>query len=133
MAKGNNRKERKRRLRAELPIYEDAPLGIMPKKYLEKRVKRYVMATVDTGQYLVVIPGKNQYMFTNNIIRATKCESAFDAKTVIRDYYTDTGDIKLDMVVIPLEITYELINETVDSSIDDGEYMEDINNWKRLN
>lgn len=131
MAKGNNRKERKRGLRAELPIYNDA--FIMPKKYLEKRVKRYVMAAVDNGQYLVIIPGRNQYMFTKDIIKATKCQSSFDAKCVIRDYHHDTGDTELDLIVIPLEITYELINETVDSSIDDGEYMEDINNWKKLN
>jgi len=131
MAKGNNRKERKRGLRAELPIYEDAPIGIMPQKYLEKRVKRYVMAVVDNGQYLMVVPGRHQYMFTKNIIEATKCMAAFDAKCIINDYHRDTGDVELDLVVIPLEITYKLINETISSSVDIQGYMEDISRCKK--
>lgn len=125
MAKGFKGKARRRRPKIENTATKNTAV-IPTKKYLEKRVKRYVMASVDTGQYLVVIPVKNQYIFTNNIIQATKCRNAFDAKIVIRDYHHDTGD-DFDLVVIPLEITYELINETIDSSIANEEYLEDIN------
>ena len=106
---------------------EDIP--VMPQqKYLEKQIRRYVIASPDTGQYLIVVPGRHQYMFTNNIIKATKCSSAFDAKTVIRDYPIDTGD-NLDLVVIPLEITYELINETIDSSFSNEDIWKDVEQW----
>lgn len=139
MAKGLNRKERSsldKYKPAEIPTktinkYQRESVKT-PKKYLEKQVKRYVMASPDTGQYLVVVPGKHQYMFTNNIIKATKCQSTFDAKTVIRDYHLETGD-NFDLVVIPLEITYELINETIDSTLSDESYWEDVSNWKNLN
>ena len=124
MAKGLNRKERK--INNANVALRQTTSKTTQKYFLEKRVKRYVMASVDTGQYLVVIPGKHQYVFTKNIIQATKCKTPFDAKTVIRDYHIDTGDIEFNLVVVPLEITYELINETISPSIEDSDYWEDL-------
>lgn len=124
MAKGLNRKERKAK-GDSIPLRSTVS-KVPQKKYLEKKIRRYIMASADTGQYLVVIPGKHRYLFTKNIIQATKCMTPFDAKTVIRDYHIDTGDMEFAIVVIPLEITYELINKTISSSIEDSDYLEDL-------
>lgn len=128
MAKGLNRKERKRG--CNVPVQPTVPK--MPRKHLEKKIRRYVIASPDSGQYLIKKPGRPIYNFTNNIIRATKCESELDAKFVIQCYYIDTHD-NYDLVAIPLDITYELINEIIDEDLTVEEYWEDLNKWKKLN
>lgn len=76
-------------------------------KHLEKQVIKYVIATLDTPtEYLITREGKNS--LTDNIIRATKTTS----KNVAKDI---ANGINMDLVVIPVEISYSLINETVQS------------------
>ena len=79
-------------------------------KYLEKRIRKYVIASPDYGSYLQKISLGTQYSFTNNIDVATKIKNRYDANFIIRCYHNDTGD-NLDLVVIPVDVTYELINE----------------------
>ena len=76
-------------------------------KHLEKQVIKYVIATLDTPtEYLITREGKNS--LTDNIIRATKTIS----KNVAKDI---ANGINMDLVVIPVEISYSLIDETVQS------------------
>lgn len=76
-------------------------------KHLEKQVIKYVIATLDTPtEYLITREGKN--FLTDNIIRATKTTS----KNVAKDI---ANGINMDLVVIPVEISYSLIDETVQS------------------
>jgi hypothetical protein len=76
-------------------------------KHLEKQVIKYVIATLDTPtEYLITREGKNS--LTDNIIRATKTTS----KNVAKDI---ANGINMDLVVIPVEISYSLIDETVQS------------------
>lgn len=76
-------------------------------KHLEKQVIKYVIATLDTPtEYLITREGKNS--LTDNIIRATKTTSKNVAKNI-------ANGINMDLVVIPVEISYSLIDETVQS------------------
>lgn len=76
-------------------------------KHLEKQVIKYVIATLDTPtEYLITREGKNS--LTDNIIRATKTTS----KNVAKDI---ANGINMDLVVVPVEISYSLIDETVQS------------------
>ena len=76
-------------------------------KHLEKQVIKYVIATLDTPtEYLITREGKNS--LTDNIIRATKTTSKKVAKDI-------ANGINMDLVVIPVEISYSLIDETVQS------------------
>lgn len=129
MAKGLNRKHREKKLNTV--ILHEKPVALDNKKYLEKKLHRYVIASPDTGYYLVKTGfGKApSYEFSKSIVKATKVSSVIDAKFVIECYHKDTGDT-MDLVGIPLEITYELINETICGEISDEDYWKDLELWK---
>jgi hypothetical protein len=81
------------------------------KKYLEKKTKKYVAATFDNPtMYLKKTPAKPEYCFVEDIELATKTMSKNVMDQIISYYYLDT---KLDttLVSVPLEITYEIIEE----------------------
>lgn len=78
--------------------------------YTEKEMIKYVIATMD-GKYLKKIPSKKEYYFVDDIEIATKTTSKKMMKQVLEYYYQDTG-MNVDMVIIPVKITYELVNET---------------------
>ena len=83
-----------------------------PVKFLEKKLKRYVIVSPDNGLYLDKYSfGVNpMYRFTTDITKATKTTNLSDAKMIIHYYYKDTGDYA-DLIAIPLEISYELVND----------------------
>lgn len=82
-------------------------------KYLEKKIRRYVVVNVNDGTYLKKTPGKKQYEFTKNIIRATKTSKRSEAYFLVGIYKDDVG-IDADLLtIIPLDISYELIQECV--------------------
>lgn len=83
------------------------------KKFLEKVLYRYVIVSPDTCQYLVSHV-KDKYWFTDNISQATKFTDSLDADWMIRVYHDEVG--KIDLTIVPVEITYELIDQTVERS-----------------
>ena len=81
------------------------------KKYLEKKTKKYVIATLDNPTlYLKKTPGKVEYCFVEDIEVATKALSLSVMKQILKYYYLDTR-LDTELVVIPIEITYEIIDE----------------------
>lgn len=80
-------------------------------KYLEKKTKKYVAATFDNPTlYLKKTPAKPEYCFVEDIELATKTLNKRLMEQIIFYYYSDT---KLDttLVAVPIEITYEIIEE----------------------
>ena len=81
------------------------------KKYLEKEEKKYVIATLDNPTcYLKKTPAKTEYIFTTDIAIATKAVSYKVAEQIKKYYYCDTG-VDLDLVIVPVLVTYEIIDE----------------------
>ena len=88
-------------------------------RFLEKMVRRYVIASPDNCQFFVELKdprtGERTQFFTDDIIGATKFTNSLDADWMIQVYRSEC-DNDIDLIIVPLEITYELINETVDVS-----------------
>ena len=81
------------------------------KKYLEKKTKKYVAATLDTPTlYLKKTPAKPEYCFVEDIELATKTMSKNIMNQIISYYYLDTK-LNITLVAVPVEITYEIIEE----------------------
>lgn len=81
-------------------------------KYMEKKIRKYVIATFGSPTlYLKKTPSKKEYMFSEDIELATKSMSQNIAEQIKSYYYVDTGS-NIELVVLPVEITYELIDET---------------------
>lgn len=79
--------------------------------YVEKKITKYVIATID-GKYLKKTPTKKEYCFVDDIEMATKAMTRKMGNMILGYYYLDTG-IKIDLIVVPVNITYELIDETI--------------------
>lgn len=81
-------------------------------RYLEKKVIKYVAATLDNPTlYLKKTPATPEYCFVGDIEMATKTLNKRLMEQIISYYYSDT---KLDtlLVAVPVEITYEIIDDT---------------------
>lgn len=77
-----------------------------------KKENKYVIATLGNPTlYLMKIAGKNEYYFTDDIVVATKTTSRKIATDVLTYYYLDTGNEDVELVIIPLEINYSLVDE----------------------
>lgn len=82
-------------------------------KILDRKLRRYVVASVDYPvTYLKVNLLRNGggYEFFKDIDRTTKFTNEEDAGWAIKAYYQETGD-NLDLVVVPVDISYELVFE----------------------
>jgi len=81
-------------------------------RYMEKKIRKYVIATFGTPTlYLKKVPSKKEYIFSEDIEIATKAMSQKVAEEIKNYYYEDMG-YDIEVVVVPVEITYELIDET---------------------
>ena len=81
-------------------------------RYVEKKIRKYVIATFDNPTlYLKKIPSEKEYIFSEDIEYATKTMSQNIAEQIKNYYYIDTNS-NVELVVLPVEITYELIDET---------------------
>ena len=79
-------------------------------RYLEKKIRKYVIATLDNPTlYLKKTPAKKEYYFVEDIEVATKTMSEKLANSILSYYYSDTG-LDTELVVVPIEITYEIID-----------------------
>ena len=84
----------------------------------EKQIKKYVLATIaDDGKtYFLLYSHKNkkekaQYLLETDIERATKADDIEAAETMLQLYEEDMGERDV-FVIVPLIITYELVDET---------------------
>ncbi len=78
--------------------------------YYEEKLKCFVVATVDVPtNYLHVVGGK-KYALANKLSGATKIASRDTAYRMI-NYYRSSTDDNRDFVVIPMEVSYRLIDE----------------------
>jgi len=81
-------------------------------KHLEKKCRKYVIATLSSPtMYLHKTLGEAKYTFIKDIEGATKTEKLKAAKWVQRNYYHDTHDYDMQTIILPLDVTYELIEE----------------------
>ena len=78
-------------------------------KFQEKKARKYVIATLDTPTMYIHSLRWSKYELTSNIELATKALSRGLAKDIKGDYLRNNP--YEDLVIIPVEITYELINE----------------------
>ena len=88
--------------------------------YLEGTLERYVIATLDSPTTYLIFKDDN-ITFTRQLYRATKTAGRNTATTIKNEFYAYTGRTDIDLVVLPIRITYEIINE--DNEIE-GEYIE---------
>ena len=82
-------------------------------RYLEKKIIKYVAATLDNPTlYLKKTPAKLEYCFVEDIEMATKSLNKKLMNQIISYYYLDTK-MDVELVAVPIEITYEIIDDTV--------------------
>lgn len=83
-------------------------------KYFIKTERKYVIATLgEPTFYLHKSVGKIAYSFYDNIASATKANSEIIANQILGYYQHDTSSTE-PLVVLPVDITYELVDETGD-------------------
>ena len=78
--------------------------------YLESTLCRYVIATLDNPTTYLVFKDEN-ITFTKQISRATKTAGRNTANTIKNEFYAYTGRTDIELVVLPVKISYEIIKE----------------------
>lgn len=90
------------------------------KNYLESTLDRYVIATLDNPTTYLIFKDEN-ITFTKQISRATKTAGKTTANTIKNEFYAYTGRNDIELVVLPIRISYEIIKE---ENKTEGEYIE---------
>lgn len=80
------------------------------KKYLEKELKKYVIADLSQPTNYLHSLREGRYNFINNIIIATKFVNKSTAQEICNECIRN---MNIDLVVIPIMITYEIVEEDV--------------------
>ena len=80
------------------------------KNYLEKTLNRYVIATLETPTRYLVFKDNN-ITFTKHIAKSTKSASKNTARTIKDEFYAYTGMTDIELVILPVKISYEIIQE----------------------
>ena len=88
--------------------------------YLESTLYRYVIATLDSPTNYLVFKDEN-ITFTKQISRATKTAGKTTANTIKNEFYAYTGRTDIELVVLPIRISYEIVKEENET---EGEYIE---------
>ncbi len=78
--------------------------------YYAEKMKCYVVATTTLPTEYIHVFGNKKYKMATKLSGATKVASRKTANDLIYYYRSSTSDTQ-DLVVIPLEVTYELIDE----------------------
>lgn len=89
-------------------------------KYLESTLERYVIATLENPTTYLIFKDEN-ITFTRQISRATKTAGRNTAKAIKNEFYAYTGRTDIELVVLPIKITYEIVKEENNT---EGEYIE---------
>ena len=78
------------------------------KKYKEKEIKKYVIADLSKNTNYLLSNGNGNYSFIDNIAVATK----FVSKKIAEEICSECIKVcDIDLVTVPIIITYEIINE----------------------
>ena len=77
-------------------------------KYKEKEVKKYVIADLSQPTNYLKTMRDGKYCFIDNIVVATKFVSKITAQEICNKCIKNTN---IDLVVVPIMITYEIIEE----------------------
>lgn len=88
--------------------------------YLEGALDRYVIATLDNPTTYLIFKDEN-ITFTKQVYRATKTVSRGTANTIKNEFYACTGRTDIELVVLPIRISYEIVKE---ENGFEGEYIE---------
>ena len=88
--------------------------------YLEYVLERYVIATTDSPTKYLVFKD-DRISFTKHISNATKTAGRITANTIRNEFYAFTGRDDIELVVVPVIISYELIKEGFES---EGDFVE---------
>ena len=88
--------------------------------YLESTLERYVIATLDNPTTYLIFKDEN-ITFTRQISRATKTAGKNTANAIKNEFYAYTGRTDIELVVLPIKISYEIVRE--ENTIE-GEYIE---------
>ena len=78
--------------------------------YIEER-RRYVIATLEDKTRFIKVLGNKRYALMDSLVASTKYTTRKLANYMINCYRESTGDMQ-DLVVLPVLITYDLIDET---------------------
>lgn len=81
--------------------------------YLESILERYVIATLDNPTTYLIFKDEN-ITFTKQISRATKTAGKNTANTIKNEFYAYTGRTDIELVVLPIKISYEIVKENAD-------------------
>ena len=83
-----------------------------PNRLLVSREIKFVIATLSSPtMYLYKKPGEYEYKFYKSIGRALFTIEREVAQMLLDEYKQVTGD-DIELVVLPVEIEYELVNES---------------------
>lgn len=78
------------------------------KKYKEKEIRKYVIADLSQPTNYLHSLREGRYNFIDNIVAATK----FVSKSVARQICDEcVMNFNIDLVIVPILITYEIIEE----------------------
>lgn len=88
--------------------------------HLESILNRYVVATIESPTAYLIFKDDN-ITFTKQISRATKTVGRATANTIKSEFYAYTGRTDIELVVLPVRISYEIVKE--ENEIE-GEYIE---------
>ena len=77
-------------------------------KYKEKEIKKYVIADLSQPTNYLKSMKDGRYSFIDNVVIATKFVSKITAQEICNECIRNTN---IDLVVVPIMITYEIIEE----------------------
>lgn len=77
-------------------------------RYKEKEIKKYVIADLSQSTNYLKSMKDGKYCFIDNIAVATKFVSKITAQEICNECIKNTN---IDLVVVPIMITYEIIEE----------------------
>ena len=78
--------------------------------HLESILDRYVVATLSNPTTYLIFKDNN-ITFTNQISRATKTAGRTTANAIKNEFYAYTGRTDIELVVLPIKISYEIVKE----------------------
>ena len=77
-------------------------------RYKEKEIKKYVIADLSQPTNYLKSMKDGKYCFIDNIVVATKFVNKYTAQEICNECIRNTN---IDLVVVPIMITYEIIEE----------------------
>lgn len=77
-------------------------------RYKEKETRKYVIADLSQPTNYILSSRNGNYCFIDNIVTCTKFLNKKIAQSICNECTKNTG---IDLVVIPIAITYEIIEE----------------------